>query len=69
MNTPSRQLPSVITLGESAIAATVSPPTSVPSTCPLLMWNTRVTLHRSRVAPSDMEAVHGQMTSHEQVSK
>ena len=32
MNTPRRQLPSVMTFGVSAIAATVSPLTSVPST-------------------------------------
>jgi hypothetical protein len=31
MNTPSRQFPSVMTFGVSAIAATLSPPISVPS--------------------------------------
>ena len=69
MKTPRRQLPSDITLGVSAIAATVSPPTSVPSTFPLWMLNTRVTLQRSSVAPSASDAVHGQTTLHEQVSK
>ena len=42
-NMPSFQLPSVITLGVSAIAATFRPPTSVPSISPSLMLKTRVT--------------------------
>ena len=40
MTTPRRQLPSVITFGVSATAATVSPLTSVPSTSPLLTLKT-----------------------------
>ena len=43
MNTPKRQLPSVITFGVSATAATFSPPTSVPSTAPSVRLNTSVT--------------------------
>ena len=69
MTTPRRQFPSLITFGVSATAATVSPLTSVPSTSPLLTLKTRTTLQRSLVAPSESDAVHGQMTSHEQVSK
>jgi hypothetical protein len=69
MNTPTRQLPSVITFGVSTMAATVSPPTSVPSTSPFLTWNTKVTLQRSSVAPNESDAVHGQTTLQEQVSK
>jgi hypothetical protein len=53
----------------SATAATVIPLTSVPSTSPLLMRNTRIALQRSFVAPSDSDAVQGQTTSHEHVSK
>src|SRR5207237_1413319 len=69
MNTPSRQLPSVITLGVSATAATVSPLTSVPSTSPPFTLKTSVTLQRSCVAPNASDAVQGQTTSHEHVSK
>src|SRR5689334_13210290 len=69
MKTPSRQLPSVITLGVSATAATVRPLTSVPSTSPRFTLNTRTTLQRSYVAPNANDAVHGQTTVHEQVSK
>src|SRR6188472_2650688 len=69
MNTPTRQLPSLITFGVSATAATVRPLTSVPSTSPSLTLNTSTTLQRSFVAPSDSDAVQGQTTSHEQVSK
>ena len=69
MTTPRRQLPSVITFGVSATAATVSPLTSVPSTSPLLTLKTSTTLQRSLVAPSESDAVQGQTTSHEQVSK
>src|SRR5262249_855265 len=69
MNTPSRQLPSVMTFGVSATAATVRPLTSVPSTSPFLTWNTRTTLQRSYVAPNGNDAVHGHTTVHEQVSK
>ena len=47
MNTPRRQLPSVMTFGVSASAATVSPLTSVPSTSPLATRNTSVTRQRS----------------------
>ena len=43
MNMPSFQLPSVMTFGVSAIAATFSPPTSVPSISPSVMLNTSVT--------------------------
>jgi hypothetical protein len=46
-NTPIRQPPSVITFGVSAMAATVRPETSVPSTSPSLMSNTRVTRQKS----------------------
>ena len=66
-NTPTRQFPSVITFGVSATAASVRPLTSVPSMSPLSRWKTSVTLHRSSVAPSASDAVHGQTTSHEQV--
>src|SRR5919108_1583568 len=69
MTTPRRQLPSLITFGESATAATVRPLTSVPSTSPFLTWNTSTTLQRFFVAPSESDAVQGQTTSHEQVSK
>lgn len=69
MNTPRRQPPSLITFGVSATAATVRPLTSIPSTSPSLTLNTKVTLQRSWVAPSASDAVHGQITSHEQVSK
>jgi hypothetical protein len=69
MKRPSRQLPSVITLGVSATATTVLPPTSVPSISPLSIRKTSATLQRSYVAPYDSEAVHGQTTSHEQLSK
>ena len=62
-------MPSLITLGVSATAATVKPLTSVPSTSPSLTLNTSTTLHRSFVAPSDSDAVHGQTTSQEQDSK
>jgi hypothetical protein len=44
MNTPSRQFQSVMTFGVSAIAATFSPPMSIPSTSPSLMLKTSVTL-------------------------
>jgi hypothetical protein len=47
MNTPSRQFPSVMTFGVSAIAATLSPPTSVPSTSPRMTLKTSVTRQRS----------------------
>src|ERR1700736_72338 len=69
MITPRRQLPSVITFGVSTTAATVRPLTSVPSTSPSRTLNTRTTLQRSYVAPSDNDAVHGQTTVQEQVSK
>ena len=69
MNTPRRQLPSLITFGVSATAATVSPLTSIPSTSPSLTLNTSVTLQRSCVAPSASDAVQGHTTSHEHVSK
>ena len=69
MTTPRRQFPSLITFGVSQTAATVSPLTSVPSTSPLLTSKTRTTLQRSFVAPRDIEAVQGQITSHEQLSK
>src|SRR5437763_9246845 len=69
MNTPSRQLPSLITLGESTTAATVRPLTSVPSTSPLFTLKTSTTLQRSWVAASANDAVHGHTTSHEHVSK
>ena len=69
MNTPRRQLPSVITFGVSATAATVRPLTSVPSTSPSLTLKTSTTLQQSCVAPSASDAVHGQTTSHEHVSK
>src|SRR5262249_36117277 len=68
MNTPRRQLPSLITFGVSARAATVSPPTSVPSTSPLSTWKTSMTLQRSRVAGRANDTVQGQTTSQEQVS-
>ena len=41
-NTPSRQFPSVMTFGVSAIAATLRPPTSVPSISPSRMLKTSV---------------------------
>ena len=69
MNMPRRQLPSLMTLGVSATAATVRPPTSTPSTSPASMRKTRVTRQRSCVAPSANDAVHGQTTLQEQVSK
>ena len=59
----------VITLGVSATAATVRPLTSVPSISPFLTLKTSVTRQRSRVAPKASDAVHGQTTLHEQVSK
>src|ERR1039458_406360 len=69
MNTPTRQLPSLITFGVSATAATVKPPTSTPSTSPSVTWNTSTTLQRSSVAPSANDAVQAHTTSHEHVSK
>jgi hypothetical protein len=42
-NTPSFQFPSVITLGVSAIATTLSPDTSVPSISPSLIENASTT--------------------------
>ena len=69
MTTPRRQFPSLMTFGVSQTAATVSPLTSVPSTSPLFTSKTRTTLQRSFVAPRDSEAVQGQTTSHEQLSK
>jgi hypothetical protein len=42
-NNPSRQFPSVITFGVSAIAATFRPPTSVPSIAPSRIAKTSVT--------------------------
>jgi len=68
MNTPSRQLPSVITFGVSATAATVRPLTRSLDLA-LFTLNTSTTLQRSRVAPSASDAVQGQTTSQEQVSK
>ena len=47
MNTASRQLPSVMTFGVSAITATLSPPMSVPSTSPSRMSKTSVTRQKS----------------------
>jgi hypothetical protein len=47
MKTPRRQLPSVITFGVSATAATHSPLTSVPSISPSTTLKTRVTRQRS----------------------
>ena len=47
MNTPIRQLPSVMTFGVSAIMATFRPPMSVPSTVPWRMLNTSVTRQKS----------------------
>ena len=44
MNTPSRQFPSLMIFGVSAITATFSPAMSVPSTSPSLMSKTSVTL-------------------------
>ena len=69
MKTPRRQSPSLITFGVSAMAATVRPLMSVPSTSPLWTLNTSVTLQRSFVAPNASDAVQGQITSHEHVSK
>ena len=46
-NTPTRQLPSVITFGVSAISATLHPAMSVPSTAPSRMLKTRVTRQKS----------------------
>ena len=69
MITPRRQPPSLITFGVSATAATVSPLTSVPSTSPSTTWKTSTTLQRSYEAPNASDAVQGQMTSQEQVSK
>jgi hypothetical protein len=43
MNRPRRQLPSVMTFGVSAIAATLRPLTSVPSITPSVTLKTRVT--------------------------
>ena len=50
-NKPRRQLPSVMIFGLSAIAATASPPTSVPSISPSVMLKTSVTRQKSYVAP------------------
>ena len=47
MNTPSRQFPSVITFGVSAISATFVPPMSVPSISPSRMLKTSVTRQKS----------------------
>ena len=68
MNTPSRQLPSVMTLGVSAIAATLRPAISVPSTWPSRTLNTKVTRQKSYVAPWSKDRLHGHISSHEQVS-
>ena len=68
MNTPSRQLPSVMTFGVSAITATLSPPMSVPSTSPSRMSKTSVTRQKSYVAPWSKDRLHGHMSSHEHVS-
>lgn len=43
MNTPTRQLPSVMTFGVSAITATASPLTSAPSISPSVVLKTSVT--------------------------
>jgi hypothetical protein len=45
--TPTRQLPSVMTLGVSAMIATLQPAMSVSSTDPSRMLNTRVTRQKS----------------------
>ena len=63
------EIEDIVPFGVSATAATVSLLTSVPSTSPLLTLKTRTTLQRSLVAPSESDAVHGQTTSHEQLSK
>jgi hypothetical protein len=47
MNIPSRQFPSVMTFGVSAIAATLSPPMSVPSISPSRMLKTNITRQKS----------------------
>jgi hypothetical protein len=47
MNTPTRQLPSVITFGVSAISATLRPAMSVLSTAPCMMLKTSVTRQKS----------------------
>ena len=65
---PMRQLPSVMTFGVSAIAATLSPPTSVPSISPSRMLKTSVTRQKSYVAPWSSERLHGHISSHEHVS-
>jgi hypothetical protein len=67
-NTPSFQLPSVITFGVSAIAATLRPATSVPSISPSRMSKTSVTRQKSYVAPWSSDRLHGHISSHEQVS-
>ena len=48
MNTPSRQLPSVMTFGVSAITATVRPPMAVPSTSPACGPRSQSTWRASR---------------------
>jgi hypothetical protein len=61
--TPRRQFPSVITFGVSAIAATLSPPTSVPSTSPSRMSKER---HRAKVVSGAV--IHGHVArAHELV--
>jgi hypothetical protein len=50
-DTPTRQLPSVITFGVSAMRAALHPAMSVPSTAPSRILKTRVTRQKSYVAP------------------
>ena len=68
MNTPTRQLPSVITFGVSAMSTTLRPAMSVSSTDPSRMLKARVTRQKSYVAPWSIDMLHGHMSSHEHVS-
>ena len=57
-----------MTFGVSAIAATLSPPMSVPSISPSRMLKTSVTRQKSYVAPWSNDRLHGHISSHEHVS-
>ena len=57
-----------MTFGVSAIAATFSPPMSVPSISPSRMSKTSVTRQKSYVAPWSNDRLHGHISSHEHVS-
>src|SRR5216684_1058789 len=69
-NTPTRQLPSLITGGVSRNKAKLRPLTSTPSISPDSTWYASSARHRSSVAFAvNADQVHGQIASHEHDSK